>query len=265
MRLDRLLLTVGLLAGSVFVAAPAGADDDVDPPQVVILTPMQDEQITRGGSVIFDYECMDEVDPTPTCEATVTGDVTVPDAHPPSGGGWDFAEVGNFTVQVDSQDASGNQSSMIVQFSVVDALCNGQVVTVLVQTGEQPTAGPDVIQAPTNYFDLVEGLGGNDVICGGDAKNLIDGGPGNDRILGGPQRDHLFGGTGNDRIEGRGGNDRLEGDEGTDTLLGGTEADRIEGGSGNDSVNGGPQADSCHGQEGTRDTKAQCEVFTGFP
>ena len=266
MRLDRLLLTIALLTGSVLVAVPAAADDDLDPPQISITMPIQDEQIVRGGSVIFDFSCFDEVDPTPTCEATVTGDVTVPMPNPFPGGGWDQAEPGNFTLSVTSQDASGNQAGPIgVTFSVVDAMCNNQVVTVISSIGEEPTAGNDVILADGGPA-VVDAAGGNDVICLSDSfAPVIFGGAGNDKVLGGTGRDILFGGTGNDRLEGRGGNDRLEGDEGTDTLLGGSEADRIEGGSGNDTVNGGPQSDSCHGQEGTRDTKAQCEAFTGFP
>jgi Ca2+-binding RTX toxin-like protein len=56
-------------------------------------------------------------------------------------------------------------------------------------------------------------------------KTRLFGQAGNDVLLGGDARDVIFGGLGNDRLEGHGGNDLLLGGLGDDHLFGGTGRD----------------------------------------
>jgi hypothetical protein len=262
MRRTKILAAFVLLTGTVLVAGPVSADEDTTPPVITITEPLDGTDFFRGDSIIVDFTCVDEVDPAPTCEGLIGGDETP--SHPiSSGDGYVMETADTYTLMVTAVDADDNIDTAIVAFTADEVLCGGQPVTVLVQSGEQPTAGPDVIQAPTNQFQAVDGLGGNDLICAG-AGAIVEGGAGNDRLIGGEGRDMLFGGPGTDRLEGGLGRDRLEGDEGNDTLLGGADADRIEGGAGNDNVNGGPARDACLGQEGAGDRQAACEVRSSF-
>jgi hypothetical protein len=262
MRLDRLLPAVALLTGSFLVAAPASAEDDTTPPVITIDAPQPTDEFTRGDGVTVVFSCVDESDPNPTCEGLLGGESS-PAGPIASGDGRSLDAADTYTLSVSTVDASGNSDTASVVFTADDLLCRGQVVTVILDIGEDPTAGADVIQGRLGSAAPAFGLGGNDRICAG--AGPVEGGGGNDTIYGTVGSDYLFGGAGNDRIEGGAGYDRIEGDEGTDTLLGGADADRIEGGAGNDAVNGGAARDVCLGQEGTRDTKAQCEVATGFP
>ena len=79
----------------------------------------------------------------------------------------------------------------------------------------------------SQYFDLINGLGGNDVIDGLGGNDKISGNGGNDTIYGGPGNDFIFAGPGNDRVFGGPGND---------TIIGGNGVDRIDCGPGNDTV-----------------------------
>ncbi|HEX5278317.1 MAG TPA: calcium-binding protein [Fluviicoccus sp.] len=70
----------------------------------------------------------------------------------------------------------------------------------------QPTNADDIIygdQNPANHADIIDGLGGNDIIYG-----LTE-------------DDQLFGNIGNDVLYGAEGSDQLDGGVGTDTMLGG--------------------------------------------
>ncbi len=97
----------------------------------------------------------------------------------------------------------------------------------------------------------IYGMGGNDVICGGDGSDTIYGGRGDDTILGE---------AGNDGLYGERGSDQLEGGAGEDRLFGATGNDNLDGGPGNhDQIDGGPGDDSLAGGEGDFD------VLTGGP
>jgi streptogramin lyase len=123
--------------------------------------------------------------------------------------------------------ASNGTTSKFGRIAVGEASCNGQVVTVDLGEGDDPTSHADVIVG-TSAADTVDGLGGNDVICG----------------LGG-----------GDRLTGSAGNDTLLGGNGNDTLVGGAGNDTLVGGANRDTCNGGPQPD----------TQQTCEVKISIP
>jgi Ca2+-binding RTX toxin-like protein len=104
-------------------------------------------------------------------------------------------------------------------------------------------------KAPLNY---VNGLGGNDVMFGGNKTDVLVGGSGDDVMLGGGGDDGLFGGQGNDlmfggkgadNLRGGAGNDRMFGGVGNDVMDGGVGDDTLVGGRGNDIMTGGAGAD----------------------
>jgi trimeric autotransporter adhesin len=82
--------------------------------------------------------------------------------------------------------------------------------------------GDDVVTGSTGSYEYVRGLGGNDVITGGDLWDWLKGDAGDDMLLGGGGEDRLEGGAGDDELNGGDGNDRLEGGAGADILAGGT-------------------------------------------
>ena len=267
MRPRRSLPAVFLVLLATAILLPAGspaAAGGSTPPVIEWLNPTADTQVERGASLSIDFQCTDDTDPFPLCTGVQQSG---PDLGWPgtSGEAVQFAATGTYVFEVQTSDASNNATSDTLTVTVVDAMCGGQVATAIWSLGEGATSGNDVILVDTSQLNWIDGLAGNDTICGADVADIIFGGTGNDRILSGLGNDLVFGGTGNDRLEGGTHNDRLEGDEGADTLLGGGAADRLEGGSGNDNLNGGPQSDRCFGQEGTQDRQAACEVRTGFP
>jgi len=67
---------------------------------------------------------------------------------------------------------------------------------------------------------VIDGGGGNDLICGGRGNDVLIGGPGNDTVIGGPGNDFLIGGTGNDRLKGGRGRDVCGQNSGTGALTG---------------------------------------------
>lgn len=98
--------------------------------------------------------------------------------------------------------------------------CRGRLPTIVVDAvSVDPvgTNGDDVIVVVPGILGLVQGEGGDDLICGT------------------PGRDFLFGGPGDDWISGGRGDDGLNGDDGDDTLIGGD---------GDDSCNGGDDIDT---------------------
>jgi len=146
--------------------------------------------------------------------------------------------------------------------------CNGQTVTVDLNTGRgAATNGRDVILG-TRGDDEINGFGGNDVICGGLGVDKIYGGGGNDVILGGGGSDRIWGGSGADEIHGgsgadkiyggpsadtiygNGGQDSIWGDDGNDVIQGNWESDKIWGGTGNDVIRGAGGKDKLYGQQG---------------
>jgi uncharacterized repeat protein (TIGR01451 family) len=130
---------------------------------------------------------------------------------------------------------------------------------------------------PIGQYKMIVGTSGDDVIVGGNGRNLILGLAGDDTITGGNADDCLIGGSGNDMISGLNGNDFIAGNngddeiyggEGNDVLAGGADDDTVQGqngndridasggddtvtgGLGNDAIDGGSGNDSCAGNAG---------------
>jgi Ca2+-binding RTX toxin-like protein len=103
--------------------------------------------------------------------------------------------------------------------------------------------------------DRIWGLGGADLIAGGDDKDVIDGGAGNDLIRGGLGDDEIFAGAGlSDQLHGDAGNDVIYGShEGNDLITGGSGNDRLFGQGGDDAIDGGDDHDFLDGGPGTDD------------
>jgi Ca2+-binding RTX toxin-like protein len=102
--------------------------------------------------------------------------------------------------------------------------------------------------------NVIEGLGGNDVITSGHVQDSIYGGDGDDTISalnvgnntldGGDGNDVLKGGVGNDTLSGGNGNDQLLAGDGDDVISAGAGQDYIITAHGNDIVTGGDGFDS---------------------
>jgi hypothetical protein len=101
---------------------------------------------------------------------------------------------------------------------------------------------------------IVYGTPGNDVINGGNQKQIIMGLGGNDVINGGNAGDCLVGGAGNDTLNGGNGHDILIGGAGNDTLNGGNGPDIL--------YAGGDPGDVCIGGRGPT-TFVGCPTMTG--
>jgi hypothetical protein len=106
------------------------------------------------------------------------------------------------------------------------------------------TSGDDVIIG-SDDIDFIDGLGGRDVICGGD---------GGDEIHGGDDE--------GDFIDGENGKDWLRGGDGADVVRGGALDDYIDGEDGDDTIYGGPGDDTIYGSYGI-DT-IQCDDGDDF-
>ncbi|AVH64574.1 bluetail domain-containing putative surface protein [Nostoc sp. 'Peltigera membranacea cyanobiont' N6] len=91
----------------------------------------------------------------------------------------------------------------------------------------------------TQYADVFEVRGGNDIFRGGAGSDILNGGVGNDYLDGGADGDILNGGAGSDILNGGAGNDYLDGGADNDTLVGGAGNDSLVGGAGNDILNPG--------------------------
>ncbi len=120
--------------------------------------------------------------------------------------------------------------------------------------------GAGTPEKPTGIDLRIDGLGGNDVLIGGDGFDHLVGSDGDDVLVnpdgtadGGQGKDRIAAGPGDDTaVEGGLGNDRLKGQRGDD---------RLSGGSGKDVLAGGPGFDICIGGPGD-DTFRGCEVIT---
>ena len=104
----------------------------------------------------------------------------------------------------------------------------------------------DIIQGRGGN-DIIHGLGGDDLLQGGDGNDSIHGREGNDTLYGDLGDDGLSGGVGDDTLYGGSGNDGLGGEEGNDTLHGGDGNDDLHGHAGNDTLHGGDGNDDLHG------------------
>ena len=90
-------------------------------------------------------------------------------------------------------------------------------------------------------------LDGDDILNGGQGKDLVYGNKGNDQLLGLGGHDELYGGEGDDGLYGGTGEDILYGDSGNDRLEGGADSDQLYGGAGNDILIGGADGDYLYG------------------
>lgn len=93
-------------------------------------------------------------------------------------------------------------------------------------------------------------LGGDDLMSGGQGRDLINGFGGDDTLFGNAGADTLNGGAGDDILFGANHADVLNGYLGDDSLLGGRGADTLRGGDGDDTLTGGRGADVVNGGAG---------------
>ena len=92
----------------------------------------------------------------------------------------------------------------------------------------------DVLTANGNVSSVLRGLGGDDLIRGGNLRDVLIGNEGNDILRGLGGNDLIEGGLGNDNLNGGDGNDELLGGDGDDIIIGGAGTDSIDGGEGRD-------------------------------
>lgn len=114
-------------------------------------------------------------------------------------------------------------------------------------------SGDDIIDA-LGGADVVMGAGGADTITGGAGDDILRGGDGGDDISGGLGRDLLVGGADSDRLDGGDGVDELRGEGGSDDLFGRAYGDLLIGGPGRDHMEGGAGADDLRARDGSRDS-----------
>lgn len=176
-------------------------------------------------------------------------------------------------------------------------MCHGRPATIVGTVDEASllgTPGPDVIVVGEFEGNLVDGRGGNDLICGSAGPDyLLLGGPGDDHIWGsggydaisggegadslhaGPDTlidfvwggagpDRIFGGRGEDVLSGGTGDDHIWGGDGVDELFGGEGNDVEHGGAGSDRLLGDPGRDRLWGGPGTRDVVDYGLKWTGW-
>lgn len=89
-----------------------------------------------------------------------------------------------------------------------------------------------------NARDLMIGWTGDDILYGNHNKDQLFGDAGDDVLYGGRDGDILEGGDDDDRLYGERGNDLLKGDAGDDMLMGGRGDDQLHGGPGDDQLAG---------------------------
>ncbi|MGN5222264.1 calcium-binding protein [Aeromonas veronii] len=132
---------------------------------------------------------------------------------------------------------NGKISEGVIESIVFDngTIWTSQDLIAMVKT--EPTESADQIFLDETDNTL-SGLGGNDLILGGDGNDTLSGDAGDDNLIGDAGNDKLYGGEGNDSVNGGAGNDLLEGGDGNDVLDGGTGNDVVRGGVGNDIVSG---------------------------
>lgn len=111
------------------------------------------------------------------------------------------------------------------------------------------------------FTNIINSLGGDDVIISYESNDVLIGGEGADSIDAGAGQDELFGGIGEDRLFGGADSDVLFGGDGNDFLIGDNEAgsgnDGIFGGSGDDIAFGGFGEDYIEGNEGNDDLNGE--------
>ncbi len=182
-------------------------------------------------------------------DLSVTTSSTNPLIGASVGGSGDSREV-IFTVASSNQVQTGT-----VTLTVTDA--GGATATLTVRVGAG-TNQANVIVGNGSQINVIFGLGGNDVLRGGNLGDLICGGNGNDLIIAGDGDDNADGGSGDDVVNGQGG---------ADSLIGGNGGDVLSGGEGNDSLDGGSGGDVLFGESGddTLTGGSGADLFSGGP
>jgi Tol biopolymer transport system component len=111
------------------------------------------------------------------------------------------------------------------------------------------TDGADVLESSNRLYEIVHGLGGDDMLIGRGAPQVgsrLEGGPGNDVVRGAGNRETVDGGPGDDTIHGGAGDDVLKGGPGRDRIY-------AEGGSDSvDAVDGQRDYVDCGTQPGKK-------------
>lgn len=97
-------------------------------------------------------------------------------------------------------------------------------------------AGNDRLYGLNGYQNVIQGLGGNDFIDGGNLADFIYGGAGNDILFGNGGDDTLYGGADQDNFGADEGNDKQYGEAGDDSFVAYKGSDIISGGDGNDTL-----------------------------
>jgi Ca2+-binding RTX toxin-like protein len=100
------------------------------------------------------------------------------------------------------------------------------------------TAVGDTLYGFNGVVNVINGLGGNDGIYGGDLNDKLNGGEGSDIIYGYNGNDTITGDVGDDNLQGMEGNDIITAGDGNDSLIGSNGNDELTGGLGNDSMQG---------------------------
>lgn len=141
---------------------------------------------------------------------------------------------------------SGYQGTGSFSYTISDgALTSTATASVQVTANGGPwvygTNGNDNLYGQANAVNRIDGLGGDDLITGGNLNDELVGGLGNDRI---------YAGAGNDSVNGGDGNDEMTGDAGDDLLVGGIGLDKLYGGQGNDVIDAGDGNDTATGDDG---------------
>ncbi len=154
-----------------------------------------------------------------------------------SGGGGKDTIYGGSGDDIIGAVRPGKAAGVVTDY-VID-LNSDQIGDLLVGDGVDPTL------VPAGYVALPPATPGNDVIVGGNGKDILwgDNWPYTDADTPFGGDDTLFGGNGDDSLYGQGGNDRLKGENGNDNIDGGTGNDIIDGGTGADILKGGADAD----------------------
>lgn len=104
-----------------------------------------------------------------------------------------------------------------------------------------------------NWADLpmsAWGDAGNDLINGGNRRDVLHGGSGNDTVYGFASADFIRGGSGHDRIYAGAGNDTVWAEDGHDIVYAGAGNDIVKGLAGNDDLRGEAGKDRLDGGPG---------------
>ncbi|MEM9206690.1 MAG: calcium-binding protein [Pseudomonadota bacterium] len=159
---------------------------------------------------------------------------------------------------LDPSSPTFNPTGALAAVGAFNAMFGTTVVGNFNEAGEAP--GRDILEAPSGQdFNVLIGLGGQDILtgkrgadslAGGDGADILFGRGGDDFLGGGNGADILRGGRGDDILSGGKGGDDLRGGAGEDLLLGGNGADVLRGGRGDDILEGGNGSDVLRGGKG---------------